>query len=75
MFHPLCISLQNEADGQWVQKPWTNRARTKGCMIQYNDTHIAAIGGTPSEFSDKVDTYNFITKEFKEDVATLAFNR
>ena len=46
-------------------------------MIQYNDTHIAAIGGkiTDFDYSDKIDTYNFITEEFMEDVATLKFNR
>ena len=44
-------------------------------MIQYNDTHIAAIGGTPKECSDKIDTYNFVTEEFQENVATLLFNR
>ena len=46
-------------------------------MIQYNDTHIAAIGGkiTDFDYSDKIDTYNFITEEFTEDVATLEFNR
>ena len=59
----------------WEQKVWDNRARAKGCMIQYNDTHIAAIGGTPKECSDKIDTYNFVTEEFQENVATLLFNR
>jgi len=62
-------------DGTWEQKVWDNRARAKGCMIQYNDTHIAAIGGTPKECSDKIDTYNFVTEEFQENVATLLFNR
>ena len=44
------------------------------CMILYNNTHVAAIGGT-GKFSDKIDTYDFSSDEFKENVATLEFNR
>jgi len=65
-----------QEDGTWVQKVWPNRPRTKGCMIRYNDTHIAGIGGTVTgENSDKIDTYDFSSNEFKENVATLEFNR
>ena len=67
--------IQQE-DGTWVQKVWPNRPRTKGCMILYNNTHIAGIGGTVTgENSDKIDTYDFFIDEFKENVATLEFNR
>merc|ERR1711962_253191 len=65
-----------QEDGTWVQKVWPNRPRTKGCMILYNNTHIAGIGGTVTgENSDKIDTYDFFIDEFKENVATLEFNR
>merc|ERR1711976_754804 len=65
-----------QEDGTWVQKVWPNRPRTKGCMIRYNDTHIAGIGGTVTgENSDKIDTYDFSSNEFKEHVASRDLNR
>jgi len=61
-------------DGSWSEFLWPGRARNKGCMVHYNDTSVAYIGGNPSTLSESIDTYNFVTETFEDDTATLPFN-
>jgi hypothetical protein len=61
-------------DGAWSEFLWPGRARNKGCMVQYNDTHIAYIGGNPDTLSDSIDTYDFVTETFEDDTAMMPYN-
>jgi len=65
----------NETTGAWSTDLLWPVARNRGCMIRFNDSSVAHIGGSPTEISDQIDIYNFETETFSTDAVTMAFNR